>query len=132
MPLRPARLANLHLVHVFGLLERRPERILDMGMSGGWWPDPRGAPVERWHDGRVWTQYTRPMPVMIASNHPVSSDPAGRVVAILVALVIGVALVVAIFSSLLREVGGGLDPGRVEDLLDSAGVPCHARIHGCG
>src|SRR2546430_17696112 len=28
----------------------------------GWYPDPSGAPQQRWWDGTQWTQHTQPAP----------------------------------------------------------------------
>ncbi|WP_067698236.1 DUF2510 domain-containing protein [Nocardia jejuensis] len=30
------------------------------GVAPGWYPDPGGAPLLRYHDGREWTSATRP------------------------------------------------------------------------
>lgn len=75
------------------LLAIRPkfERLRAMGglpvmpMLGavvpGWYPDPSGAPLMRWFDGRQWTPQTAPMgsvpPGGAPVGHPMAPPPAG-------------------------------------------------------
>jgi hypothetical protein len=30
--------------------------------SAGWYPDPSGAPLQRYWDGAVWTEHSAPLP----------------------------------------------------------------------
>lgn len=41
-----------------------------MSAAAGWYPDPSGAPRERWWDGAQWTAYERDAPVALAPAAP--------------------------------------------------------------
>ena len=41
-----------------------------MSAAAGWYPDPSGAPRQRWWDGAQWTAYERDAPVAPAPAAP--------------------------------------------------------------
>ena len=41
-----------------------------MSVVAGWYPDPSGAPRERWWDGAQWTAWERDVPVALAPAAP--------------------------------------------------------------
>lgn len=43
----------------------------------GWYPDPAGAPMMRWFDGRQWTAQTAAMGSVPVGGAPVAAPPAG-------------------------------------------------------
>jgi len=74
----------------------------------GWYPDPAGAPAERWWDGAAWGHDTRPVSVLaqpltapVLTNRPAT---VGLVLAV-VALLVNTFLVVTLAALVLCAVG---------------------------
>jgi Protein of unknown function (DUF2510) len=51
----------------------------EIAPQGGWYADPYGQPVLRWHDGTAWTAYTvaQPQPQPQATKAPIAVAIAG-------------------------------------------------------
>ncbi|MCX4241794.1 DUF2510 domain-containing protein [Paraliomyxa miuraensis] len=43
----------------------------------GWYPDPQGAPMLRWFDGRLWTPHIAPLGGMPPGSPPPGAPPPG-------------------------------------------------------
>ena len=74
----------------------------------GWYPDPSGAPDERWWDGAAWSAHTRPvspltrpLPPTVLRNTPAT---AGLVLGAL-ALLVNTFLVVSLAAFVLSALG---------------------------
>jgi len=69
--------------------------------SAGWYPDPAGAPVDRWWDGAQWTPYTqlRPDPIqleMLRAQRQAANNTAAIRSAITAVIVVAVIVYVII------------------------------------
>jgi hypothetical protein len=46
----------------------RPSPQPAPSMPPGWYPDPHGQPMNRWYDGRQWTEHVAPMAMQPQMN----------------------------------------------------------------
>jgi hypothetical protein len=73
-------------------------------ISPGWFPDPAGAPVERWWDGARWTPYTQPLGYAQFQQQTVRSARATGTLARLVLWGVGIVVAVVVLVFVLAYV----------------------------
>ncbi|WP_029105503.1 DUF2510 domain-containing protein [Mycobacterium sp. 360MFTsu5.1] len=77
----------------------------------GWYPDPHGAPVNRWYDGQQWTATTSsPAPTPVATGRQVSIHYGFALLAVF-SLLGTVIPCIGLFSSSGADEGGGVAGG---------------------
>lgn len=70
----------------------------------GWYPDPAGAPIERWWDGARWTPYTQPLGYAQFQRQYARSARATGALARLILWIVGIVVAVVVLVAVLAYV----------------------------
>ncbi|VTR78058.1 DUF2510 domain-containing protein [Cellulomonas hominis] len=73
--------------------------------DAGWYPDPMGAGGQRWWDGRVWTEYTRPAGGYAPPVQPRNPMATAGLVLGIVSLVVNTLTITALVGIVLSGIG---------------------------